>query len=47
MKNLKKALGIAALLGLAAAYLTADESTKRYLIHVGKQAPFLPYRYFI
>ena len=47
MKNLKKALSIAALLGLAAAYLTADESTKRYLIHVGKQAPFLPYRYFI
>ncbi len=47
MKNVKKALGIAALLGLAAAYLTADESTKRYLSHVGKQVPFLPYRYFI
>lgn len=47
MKNMKKVLGAAVLLGLAAAYLTADESTKRYLIHIGKQAPYLPYRYFI
>ncbi|MEW6555394.1 MAG: hypothetical protein AB1384_14045 [Actinomycetota bacterium] len=47
MKNIKKVLGIAVLLGLAAAYLTADESTKRYLAHIGKQAPYLPYRYFI
>ena len=47
MKNVKKALGVAVLLGLAAAYLTADESTKRYLVHIGKQAPYLPYRYFI
>lgn len=47
MKNLKKVLGVAALLGLAAAYLTADESTRRYLVHIGKQVPYLPYRYFI
>lgn len=47
MKNVKKILGVAVLLGLTAAYLTADESTKRYLSHVGKQVPFLPYRYFI
>jgi hypothetical protein len=47
MKNMKKVLGIAVLLGLTAAYLTADESTKRYLSHVGKQVPYLPYRYFI
>ncbi len=26
---------------------TVDESTKRYLIHIGKQVPYLPYRYFI
>ncbi|MBN2027016.1 MAG: hypothetical protein JW854_09705 [Actinobacteria bacterium] len=47
MKNVKKILGVAMLLGLAAAYLSADESTKRYLNHVGKQVPYLPYRYFI
>ncbi len=47
MKNLKKALGAAALLGLAAAYFAADESTRRYLVHIGKQVPYLPYRYFI
>lgn len=47
MKKMKKALGVAVLLGLAAAYLNSDESTKRYLAHIGKQAPYLPYRYFI
>ncbi len=47
MKNVKRVLGVAVLLGLAAAYLTADESTKRYLSHVGRQVPYLPYRYFI
>ena len=47
MKNMKKALGVMVLLGLAAAYFTADESTKRYLAHIGKQASYLPYRYFI
>ena len=24
-----------------------DESTKRYLAHIGKQVPYLPYRYWI
>lgn len=47
MKNLKKALLAAGLLGLVAAYLAADESTKRYIAHIGKQVPYLPYRYFI
>ena len=47
MKNVKKILGVAVLLGLTAAYVTADESTKRYLSHVGRQVPYLPYRYFI
>jgi len=47
MKKVKRILGVAALLGIAAAYLSADESTKRYLAHVGKQVPYLPYRYFI
>jgi hypothetical protein len=40
-------LWIAGLLGLAAAYLSADESTRRYIAHIGKQVPYLPYRYFI
>ncbi|MBC7229936.1 MAG: hypothetical protein H5T74_06045 [Actinobacteria bacterium] len=47
MKNLKKALMVAGLLGMAAAYFAADESTRRYLVHIGKQVPYLPYRYFI
>lgn len=47
MKKMKKVLGISMLLGLAAAYLTADESTRSYLNHIGKQVPYLPYRYFI
>lgn len=47
MKSLKRALGAAVVLGLVAAYLAADESTKRYLAHIGKQVPYLPYRYFI
>ncbi len=47
MKNLKKALMVAGLLGMAAAYLAADESTRRYIVHIGKQVPYLPYRYFI
>jgi hypothetical protein len=47
MKHVKKVLGIAMLLGLVTAYLNADESTKRYLSHIGKQVPYLPYRYFI
>jgi hypothetical protein len=49
MKKIKtrRAIGFAVLLGLAAAYATADESTKRYLAHIGRQVPYLPYRYFI
>ncbi len=47
MKNLKKALLLAGLLGMAAAYMAADDSTKRYIAHIGKQVPYLPYRYFI
>lgn len=47
MKKVRKILLAAGLLGLAAAYLAADESTKRYIAHIGKQVPYLPYRYFI
>jgi hypothetical protein len=46
-KKIKGLLGTAALLGMVAVYFTLDESTKRYLNHIGKQVPYLPYRYFI
>jgi hypothetical protein len=35
------------LAGMVIAYLSLDESTKRYLVHIGKQVPYLPYRYWI
>jgi hypothetical protein len=46
-KKIKRMLGAGALLGLVVAYFSLDESTKRYLSHIGKQVPYLPYRYFI
>ncbi|MDD3718324.1 MAG: hypothetical protein PHP28_06640 [Actinomycetota bacterium] len=46
-KKIKMAIGAGALLGAVAAYLSLDESTRRYLAHIGKQVPYLPYRYFI
>jgi hypothetical protein len=46
-KKMKRILGAGALLGLVAAYFSLDESTRRYLNHIGKQVPYLPYRYFI
>ena len=33
--------------GAAAAFMMSSQSTKRYIVHLGKQVPFLPYRYFI
>ncbi len=33
--------------GAVVAFMTASQSTKRYIVHLGKQVPFLPYRYFI
>ena len=46
-KKVKSILGAGALLGLVAVYFSLDQSTKRYLSHIGKQVPYLPYRYFI
>jgi hypothetical protein len=46
-KNVKRLLGAGALLGMVAVYFSLDESTRRYLNHIGKQVPYLPYRYFI
>lgn len=46
-KKIKTMLGAGAVLGLVAVYLNLDQSTKRFLVHIGKQVPYLPYRYFI
>lgn len=47
MKTLSKVLLLAAMAGLVIAYFQASESTRRYVKHIGKQVPYLPYRYFI
>ena len=43
----RRLLKAGALAGLVALYFSLDESTRRYLVHIGKQVPYLPYRYFI
>jgi hypothetical protein len=47
MKKLKTVLLLLALAGMVAGYFRSSESTRRYLKHIGKQVPYLPYRYFI
>jgi hypothetical protein len=47
MKTMKRLLFLAAVAGLVAAWFSASESTRRYIVHIGKQLPALPYRYFI
>lgn len=47
MKTFKRLVLVLAALGLAVAWFQSSDSTKRYLIHIGKQVPALPYRYFI
>lgn len=51
MEKLRKlavpVLALLAVAGLAAGWLNASESTRRYVVHLGKQVPYLPYRYFI
>jgi len=46
-KNAKRIIRVGALSGMVFVYLSLDESTKRYLAHIGKQVPYLPYRYWI
>ncbi|MBC7254414.1 MAG: hypothetical protein H5T72_10670 [Actinobacteria bacterium] len=46
-RKLRRLLKAGALAGLVALYFSLDESTRRYLAHIGKQVPYLPYRYFI
>jgi uncharacterized protein YxeA len=47
MKKVMKALLLLALAAMVAGYFSTTESTRRYLKHIGKQVPHLPYRYFI
>jgi hypothetical protein len=46
-QKVQLALLVAALLSAVAGYFSASESTRRYIVHLGKQVPYLPYRYFI
>jgi len=46
-KRTKRLLRAGMLVGMVGVYLSLDESTKRYLKHIGKQVPYLPYRYLI
>jgi hypothetical protein len=47
MKKFRKLLMLLMIVGLVVAYMQSSESTKRYIKHIGKQVPSLPYRYFI
>ena len=47
MKKARKVFLLLAMVALVAAYFNTSESTRRYLKHVGRQVPSLPYRYFI
>lgn len=47
MSKFMKALAVIAVLAAVAGWLGASESTRRYLKHIGRQVPYLPYRYFI
>lgn len=47
MKRIKKIMPVLAVVAAAAAWFQASESTRRYLVYIGKQVPYLPYRYFI
>ncbi len=48
MKKAFSALALSlALAGAAAGWASLKPSTRAYLVHLGKQVPSLPYRYFI
>ena len=46
-RKVQLAMVAAVALGAVAGYFSASESTRRYIKHLGKQVPYLPYRYFI
>ncbi len=46
-EKMKKALLVAAAAGAVVGYFSASQSTRRYIAHLAKQLPYLPYRYLI
>ena len=46
MKVLKPLMLLAVVAGLAFKFTRLDESKKRFIIHLAKQAPYLPGRYY-
>ncbi len=46
MKKLKPLVLLAVVAGAAIKFTQLDESKKRFLIHLAKQAPYLPGRYY-
>lgn len=46
-KTLKRLLCAALLAGAVAGWFSLSDSTRKYIVHIGKQVPSLPYRYFI
>ena len=45
-KKLKKLILLAVIAGMAYQYTQLDESKKRFIVHLAKQAPYLPGRYY-
>jgi hypothetical protein len=45
-KKLKKLIFIAVIAGMAYQYTQLDESKKRFIVHLAKQVPYLPGRYY-
>jgi hypothetical protein len=46
MKKLKPLILLALVAALAFKFTQLDESKKRFIIHLAKQAPYLPGRYY-
>jgi len=47
MATLKKVLALAVLAAMVAGWFQLKPSTRKYIVYLGKQVPYLPYRYFI
>jgi len=45
-KRIKPLLGLAIVAVLVTQYMQLDESKKRFIKHLAKQAPYLPGRYY-
>ncbi|MDY6795735.1 MAG: hypothetical protein SWK76_10730 [Actinomycetota bacterium] len=46
-KKLRMLVLLALMTGLAFQYTQLDESKKRFIIHLAKQVPYLPGRYYV